>query len=163
MVLPHRHPGRSTPRTAAPLRRPADQADPEAAPDTTVGQSSRVTQRALSTVQSARAADYFRRVAELGIQVAEALEHAHQYGIIHRDIKPSNLLLDEQGKVWVTDFGLARFQAEADLTATGDLLGTLRYMSPEQAAGQTALIDQPHRRLLPGRHALPAPDPRSPL
>lgn len=121
---------------------PADQADPEAAPDTTVGQSSRVTQRALSTVQSARAADYFRRVAELGIQVAEALEHAHQYGIIHRDIKPSNLLLDEQGKVWVTDFGLARFQAEADLTATGDLLGTLRYMSPEQAAGQTALIDQ---------------------
>jgi len=97
--------------------------------------------RALSTVGHAGGRAFFRRVAELGVQVAEALEHAHQYGIVHRDVKPSNLLLDERGEVWVTDFGLARFQADAELTATGSVLGTLRYMSPEQASGQTALVD----------------------
>jgi serine/threonine protein kinase len=78
---------------------------------------------------------FFRTVAELGVQAAEALEHAHQTGVVHRDVKPANLLLDAAGKLWVTDFGLARFQAGPGLTADGDLIGTLRYMSPEQAAG----------------------------
>jgi tetratricopeptide (TPR) repeat protein len=91
---------------------------------------------------SGRSGERYRAAAELAVQVAEALHHAHQYGIIHRDIKPSNLLLDQEGKVWVTDFGLARFQTDAGLTATGDVIGTLRYMSPEQAAGKAALVDE---------------------
>lgn len=85
---------------------------------------------------------YIQRVAELGIQAARGLQHAHDYGVVHRDVKPSNLMLDRDGKLWVTDFGLAHIQSEADnMTATGDLIGTLRYMSPEQAAG-SMLIDQ---------------------
>ncbi len=76
-----------------------------------------------------------REAACLAIQAAEALEVAHGAGILHRDIKPGNLLLDQRGHLWVTDFGLARLQGVSDLTLTGELLGTLRYMSPEQAAG----------------------------
>lgn len=82
-----------------------------------------------------------RRVLQLGIEAASALAAAHEDGIIHRDIKPSNLLIDESGKLWVTDFGLARRVNDHSLTVSGDVLGTLRYMSPEQAAGQTALVD----------------------
>jgi serine/threonine-protein kinase len=74
---------------------------------------------------------YWHRVAHLGVQVADALAHAHQQGIVHRDIKPSNLLLDARGTVWVTDFGLAKADDQQNLTHTGDILGTLRYMPPE--------------------------------
>ncbi|MDZ4780204.1 MAG: serine/threonine-protein kinase [Planctomycetia bacterium] len=77
----------------------------------------------------------------MGIQAAEALDHAHQMGIVHRDIKPSNLMLDERGKLWVTDFGLARNQGDASMTMTGDLVGTLRYMSPEQALAKRITVD----------------------
>ncbi len=77
---------------------------------------------------------YYLSIAQVGRQVAEALGHAHARGVIHRDIKPSNLLLDASGVVWVTDFGLAKTDAE-DVTHTGDLLGTLRYMSPERFKG----------------------------
>ncbi len=90
---------------------------------------------------STRNRPFIHMAARLGIQAAEALEHAHQRGVLHRDIKPANLLLDAQGTLWVTDFGLARLPGEVSLTATGDLLGTLRYMSPEQALGRRVLID----------------------
>jgi serine/threonine protein kinase/tetratricopeptide (TPR) repeat protein len=96
----------------------------------------------LLTERSPNAGHYFRTVARLGIQAAEAIHAAHEYGVVHRDIKPSNLLLDLQGKLWITDFGLARCQSETSLTKTGDVLGTLRYMSPEQALGRSALVDQ---------------------
>jgi eukaryotic-like serine/threonine-protein kinase len=84
---------------------------------------------------------FFRAVARLGEQAAEALEHAHQQGVVHRDVKPANLMVDARGALWITDFGLAQVQSDTRLTLTGDLVGTLRYMSPEQALGQKSGVD----------------------
>jgi WD40 repeat protein/serine/threonine protein kinase/tetratricopeptide (TPR) repeat protein len=96
---------------------------------------------ALHTVPLRRGQTHFRRVAELVAQAADALEYAHGMGVVHRDVKPANLLLDAGGDVWVTDFGLARLGEGAGLTLSGDLLGTLRYMSPEQALAKHGLVD----------------------
>src|SRR5262245_53125196 len=97
---------------------------------------------ALSTERTdPRGRVFYRRAAELIAQAAEALEHAHAMGIVHRDVKPGNLLLDRDGKVYVSDFGLARFGPDAGLTMSGDLLGTLRYMAPEQALARHGLVD----------------------
>jgi hypothetical protein len=95
----------------------------------------------LATAYSANNAMYFRIVTELGVQATEALGHAHELGVVHRDIKPGNLLVDLRGQLWVSDFGLAQFQRDAGLTLTGDLLGTLRYMSPEQALARRGVVD----------------------
>ncbi len=94
-----------------------------------------------ASTTSTRNRAYFRNAARLGMEAAEALEHAHQEGIIHRDIKPANLMVDAKGHLWVTDFGLARLKSDSGLTVSGDLLGTLRYMSPEQASGKRVVID----------------------
>jgi WD40 repeat protein/serine/threonine protein kinase len=96
---------------------------------------------ALSTERSTRSPGFFRTVGHLGVQVAEALEYAHQQGVIHRDIKPANLLVDGGGRIWITDFGLAHCQGQPGLTMTGDLVGTLRSMSPEQALAKRATVD----------------------
>ncbi len=80
-------------------------------------------------------------VARIGTHVADALQHAHEIGIIHRDIKPSNLMLDTQGKIWVADFGLAHIAGAPTLTRFGTAIGTTRYMSPEQASGMHGMVD----------------------
>ena len=99
------------------------------------------TARGFSTQKSIRSRNYVRSVVELVINAAEALNYAHECGVVHRDVKPSNLLIDRHGKLWVTDFGLARCQNVSNITATGDFFGTLRYMSPEHASGRMALVD----------------------
>ncbi len=80
-------------------------------------------------------------IAGWGLQAAEALAHAHGRGVIHRDIKPSNLLLDNEGTLWLTDFGLAKRTDDVALTLTGAILGTPRYMSPEQATACQRPVD----------------------
>ena len=94
-----------------------------------------------STDHSVRTNEYVRSVTDIIVQAATALEHAHAFGVVHRDIKPSNLMLDGDGHLWVTDFGLARCQTSSKVTMTGDIVGTLRYMSPEAARGRSALVD----------------------
>ena len=89
-----------------------------------------------STVRPQTDLNYYQRIAHLGSQVADALALAHSRGVLHRDIKPSNLLFDVFGDIWVTDFGLAKIEGEDDLTSTGDVLGTLRYLAPESFRGQ---------------------------
>ncbi len=79
---------------------------------------------------------YYQGVARIGAQVAEALAYAHAQGVVHRDVKPANLLLDNRGTVWVTDFGLAKADDHEELTRTGDLLGTLRFIPPEAFGGR---------------------------
>ncbi|MCO8125034.1 serine/threonine-protein kinase [Stieleria sp. TO1_6] len=94
-----------------------------------------------STVRSIRGQDYVQSTVRSIIHIASALDFAHQQGVVHRDIKPSNLLIDSAGKVWVADFGLARARGLANLTAEGKVMGTARYMSPEQIAGKPQEVD----------------------
>jgi serine/threonine protein kinase/tetratricopeptide (TPR) repeat protein len=139
------------PRTATFDAPPPTFADPEPAPPPSgAGRSSEPSSPSGSSVSllgtgatadgrasRARKPTYWQGVARIGVQVAEALEYAHNQGIVHRDVKPSNLLLDTRGTVWVTDFGLAKADDQQNLTHTGDLLGTLRYMPPEAFEGTT--------------------------
>src|SRR5262249_31967744 len=87
--------------------------------------------------------EYWRFVARVGAEVADALEYAHRQGVLHRDIKPANLLLDAANQVWILDFGLAKLLPRLGddgppdaITEAGDVLGTVRYMAPERFAGQ---------------------------
>src|SRR5574337_309420 len=77
------------------------------------------------------------RAVQVAVQVCEALEFAHSHGIVHRDIKPQNILLTADGQVKVTDFGIARAMSSATITQTGTVLGSVQYLSPEQARGTT--------------------------
>ena len=131
------------PLDAVIRERRGDTGEPDG--ETTVNLKAGSTREALTnptpTSRAGSSRESHRTAARLAEQVATALEYAHDNGVVHRDIKPANLLLDGKGNVWVTDFGLAHVSADLGQTRTGDVFGTLRYMSPEQAAGKRLLID----------------------
>jgi serine/threonine protein kinase len=97
----------------------------------------------LQEIREARgaAADVLREMTGIFAEVAEALQHAHETGVIHRDIKPTNILLTPEGRAKVIDFGLARVENALELSRTGDYSGTPAYTSPEQAMGRRMGID----------------------
>lgn len=96
----------------------------------------------IATDHGKRRRVYHDSIARIAHQLAEALDFAHSHGILHRDIKPANIMLDEVGDAWITDFGLARIESDAGMTMTGSLVGTLRYMSPEQTLAKRITVDQ---------------------
>lgn len=88
-----------------------------------------------------RGRTYYRQIARWMADAAEALHYAHSHGVIHRDIKPANLILSGDGRIMVADFGLAKSAGDNSVTMTGALLGTLRYLSPEQAMAKRMRVD----------------------
>jgi formylglycine-generating enzyme required for sulfatase activity len=84
--------------------------------------------------------NYLSWVCALVADIAEALDFAHQHGVLHRDVKPNNIVVDDKGVAMLLDFGLARIERNEKLTTTGDFLGTPAYMSREQILGKSDLI-----------------------
>src|SRR5207244_3056163 len=118
-------------RRSAPEPAPGNQPSAAAAP------AEGLTLQSLLEEHQPQGDRHWRLVARIGMQVAEALHHAHQQGTLHRDVKPGNLLLDPHGKPWVTDFGLAKVIECQGLTSTGEIIGTLTYLAPEVFQGRT--------------------------
>ena len=99
------------------------------------GSTARLTD--LKTGDASQRRQYYLSLAKLGYEAASALDYAHTMGIVHRDVKPSNLIVDNTGRLWLTDFGVAACQSNSTLTVSGDLLGTLRYTCPEYVVGSS--------------------------
>ena len=138
--------GRSLAQVIAALRQARDSAsakEPSQALDVSNSPSRDTNEVDVTNPMSGRSGrnQHYRKVAKMTVQAAVGLAHAHLYGVIHRDIKPANLMLDPVGNIWITDFGLAQIQTDSNLTRSGDMLGTLRYMSPEQASGGKVPMD----------------------
>ncbi|CAN5348434.1 hypothetical protein BH09ACT4_BH09ACT4_08930 [soil metagenome] len=93
---------------------------------------------ALSTILERERVLPTDKVLDIVAQTASALHAAHQAGLVHRDIKPGNLLMTPEGRIKITDFGIARIADQVPLTATGQVMGTVQYLSPEQASGHAA-------------------------
>ena len=136
--------GWRTIRRTAPVDDGSGRIDARSGPSPSQPRSPSVRRPSISRDDPVRTRDssgsrtgYWPSVARIGVQVAGALAYAHKQGILHRDIKPANLLLDLEGVVWVTDFGLAKADDSDDLTVTGDLVGTFRYMPPEGFDGKS--------------------------
>ncbi len=89
----------------------------------------------MSAQGETRTKNDYRTIARIGLQIADAIAHAHAQGVLHRDIKPTNIVLDHTGHAWVTDFGLCQPTDAEGLTKTGDVIGTFRYMPPERFSG----------------------------
>ncbi|MCK4658784.1 MAG: protein kinase [Phycisphaerae bacterium] len=105
------------------------------------GDSVSVSDPALSRGAPVQATQ-FEKIARLIADVADALDYAHRRGVIHRDVKPHNLILGEEGRIYVLDFGLARVLAQPGVTTTGEFVGSPLYMSPEQIVGGRRKVDQ---------------------
>lgn len=131
------------------------------------GTASRADTSAETNAAPQRPHTYWQSVAQIGVQVAEALQYAHDQGITHRDVKPSNLLFDLRGTIWVTDFGLAKSDDHQNLTRSGDILGTIRYLPPEafdgryDARGDVYSLGLTLYELVALRPAFDAPDRRA--
>ncbi len=110
-----------------------------------VGKSGNIAYIAMEFLQGSELRDLLRekqsmpvaQIVDIVAQVAEGLAYAHQHGIVHRDIKPSNIMLVLDGRIKITDFGIARMASSAVHTQTGMVLGSPKYMSPEQVLGKT--------------------------
>lgn len=114
---------------------------PENPPETALQKEEDEVTASMARLYREHRAEYFRLAADLMRQAADALDYAHQCGVVHRDIKPANLMVDSENRLWITDFGLAQVRSDVHLTHTGEIFGTPRYMSPEQAQGHNRLAD----------------------
>src|SRR5690606_7971839 len=93
--------------------------------------------RSLADVIGAKGSLPPKEVARIGVEVLAALRAAHAAGVLHRDVKPANVLLTDEGRVVLTDFGIATVEGETALTMTGEVVGSPEYLAPERALGRT--------------------------
>jgi eukaryotic-like serine/threonine-protein kinase len=128
--------GESGPVADTELLRTSHSSEPGAHPSTPSRVESSGPSASASSILGQSGSSYYQSVARLAVQAAEALAYAHYHKLLHRDIKPANLLLDLQGTIWITDFGLVKAEGSDALTQTGDVVGTLRYVAPERFRGQ---------------------------